>query len=224
MAGGLKRKSAKAPSLLSEKREFCRWCRFIYRRRLVAGSGGNLSARFGDLVLLTPTGVSLRDMTPDLVVEARPDGTVIEAGAPTREASMHLQILYRRPDARVVCHVHGAYVISCASLLHPGPDSLPPVTPGFAYAAHPLEMLPFLPPGSSALASKAAEALSSPKAKGVLLQSHGLVTIGKDYREAVNTAEEIEEAARIFFMTNGKAPAIPLDSYLAPQGGASGTP
>jgi ribulose-5-phosphate 4-epimerase/fuculose-1-phosphate aldolase len=163
-------------------------------------------------------------MTPDLVVEVRADGTVIGGGTPTREASMHLQILYRRPEARIVCHVHGAYIIACSSILNPGPDSLPPITPGFAYAAHPIEMLPFLPPGSSELASKAADALSSPKAKGVLLQSHGLVTIGKDYREAVNTAEEIEEAALIFFITKGKAPAIPHASYLTPQGGASGTP
>lgn len=206
-------KSGRQPSQgqsLLKKKEFCSWCHLVYARRLVSGAGGNLSARMGDIVLVTPTGRSLRDMTPALVVEMDLDGVIKRGGRPTREALMHLEILRRRPDINVVCHVHGDYIIAAGIMLNPGAASIPPITPGFAYAAYPLPLLPFLVPGSEELSMAVAEAVSSSGKSAVLLQSHGLVTAGSDYGEAVNIAEEIDEAARIYVLSRGKAPSLPV--------------
>ena len=196
--------------VLIEKKAFCSWCRVVYDRGLVSGAGGNLSARMGEVVLVTPTGHSLRDMTPAVIVEMDIAGVVKRGGRPTREALMHLEILRRRPDINVVCHVHGDYIIVAGIMLKPGAASIPPITPGFAYAAYPLPLLPFLVPGSDELSMAVAEAISSSGRRAVLLQSHGLVTVGSDYAEAVNIAEEIEEAAKIYVLTKGKAPSLPM--------------
>jgi ribulose-5-phosphate 4-epimerase/fuculose-1-phosphate aldolase len=127
-------------------------------------------------------------------------------GTPTKDMPMHLGILKQRPDMGVVCHVHNSYIIAASAMLPPGSDTLPPLTPGFVYYAYPLPMLPFLPPGSQELAEAAAEKLSRHDA--LLLQSHGLITLGRDFPHAVNMAEEIEEAARIFVLSRGTAKSI----------------
>jgi ribulose-5-phosphate 4-epimerase/fuculose-1-phosphate aldolase len=191
------------------KQEFCRFCHLLYHRHLVTGVGGNMAARAGDKVLLTPSGYSLRDVEPDMVVTVNEGGDVLSGEKPTKDAEMHLRILQARPDSNIVCHVHGAYITAATTMLRPGPDTFPPLTPGFVYYAHPLPMIPFQVPGTKELAETVVNELGKRKSRAILLQNHGLVTVGEDFYEALNIAEEIDEAARIFVLTGGKAKAIP---------------
>jgi L-fuculose-phosphate aldolase len=69
-------------------------------------------------------------------------------------------------------------------------------------------MIPFMIPGTKELANATAEQFSNYSCRAILLQNHGLVSIGKNFKEAVNVAEEIDEAARIYLLTNGKARVI----------------
>jgi len=54
----------------------------------------------------------------------------------------------------------------------------------------------------------AADYLADPSRKALLLQNHGLVTVGESYETALNIAEEIDEAVRIHILTKGKAKVI----------------
>lgn len=190
------------------KEEFCRFCHLLYERRLVTGSGGNMAMRVGDRIYLTPSGYCLRDMEPDMLVTVDSDGLLLDGDNPSMEADMHVSILRLRTDINVVCHVHGAYIIAASTMLYSSPNSLPPITPGFVYHAYPLPMLPYIIPGTKLLAETVTRELSREKCCAVLLQNHGLVTIGKSLGEAFNTAEEIDDAARIYVLTNGKAQPI----------------
>jgi len=193
------------------KEGFCRSCRLLYNAELVRGVGGNISERVGDEVYVTPSGYSLRDITPDDVVTVDMEGSVLNEGTPTKDIDMHLGILRARPDINVVCHVHGAFIIAASTLLDPGQDALPPLTPGFVYFAHPLNMIPFMVPGSTELAGTVTGHFSEPARRALLLQNHGLVTVGESFQEALNIAEEIDEAVRIYLLTNGRAKSIPPD-------------
>lgn len=190
------------------KTDFCKFCRLLYDRHLVSGVGGNMSVRAGDDFFLTPTGCSLRDIKPDAVVRVCASGKVLEGNEPTKDAGMHIGILTTKPDVNVVCHVHGAHIVAATSFFEPGPDTLPPLTPGFVAFAYPIPMIPFFVPGTQILAERVTEELTKKKTRAVLLQNHGLVTVGKDFREAINMAEEIDEAARIFVLTRGEAKVI----------------
>lgn len=192
----------------ASREEFCRFCHLLYERHLATGTGGNVAARRGNRIWLTPTGCSLRDVQPENITVVDVEGLLIQGEMPTKEANMHLGVLRARPDINVVFHLHGAYLIAASTLLDPGADSLPPLTPGFIYHAFPLPMLPFMVPGSADLTARVTEALSDNAACAVLLQNHGLVTIGKNFRQALNMAEEIDEAARVYVLTAGKAPPI----------------
>ena len=181
----------------------------------MTGVGGNMSARAGDSIFLTPSGYSLRDVEPGVVVKVSNSGEVLEGGTPTKDSGMHIGILRAKPSINVVCHVHGAYIVAATTILEPGPDTLPPLTPGLIHYAYPIPMIPFLAPGTEILAENVIRKLSNEKCQALFLQNHGLVTTGKDFQEALNVAEEIDEAARIFVLTGGKAKAIPskdLDS------------
>ncbi len=190
------------------REDFCRFCHLLYERHLAAGVGGNVAARCGTRIWLTPTGRSLRDVQPENITVVDAHGVLIQGNMPTKEANMHLAVLRARPDINVVFHVHGAYIIAASILLDPGASSLPALTPGFVYYAFPLPMISFMVPGSPDLAAGVTEALSEQGASAVLLQNHGLVTVGKDFREALDIAEEIDEAARVYVLTGGKAPPI----------------
>jgi len=190
------------------KKDFCLFCRLLYDRHLVTGVGGNASVRVGNKIFITPSGHSLRNLRPDMVVTLDQQGRVTEGAVPTKDMELHVGILRIRPEINVVCHVHGAFIIAVSAITKPGPDALPPVTPGFAYFAQPLKMTPFMVPGSKEFATSTIEQFSEPKRCALLLQNHGLVTVGRDFEEAVNIAEEIDEAARIYLLTDGKAKAI----------------
>ncbi|MFC1823410.1 class II aldolase/adducin family protein [Thermodesulfobacteriota bacterium] len=194
------------------KEVFCRYCRQLYESRLVAGVGGNLTVRSGGVIMATPSGYSLRDLSSENVVLLDGQGKPTTGGVPTKDIEMHRGILAGRSDVRAICHVHGPYIIALSTLLEPGPDTLPPLTPGFVYYAHPLAMIPFLVPGSPELARVASEHFENPDCRALMLQNHGLITVGKDFHEALNIAEEVDEAARIYVLTGGRAVTIPEES------------
>ncbi|MBW2205150.1 MAG: class II aldolase/adducin family protein [Deltaproteobacteria bacterium] len=54
------------------------------------------------------------------------------------------------------------------------------------------------------------KAFSGKDSYAVLLLNHGLITIGKDFNEAMNIAEEVDEAARVYLLTGGRA--LPISS------------
>ena len=196
----------------ASKEEFCRFCHLLYERHLAAGVGGNIAARSGTRVLLTPTNYSLRDLHPDTVSVVNEKGLLMEGDKPTKEANLHLRILRERPDINVVFHLHGPHIIAASTMFEPGPSTLPALTPGFVYYAYPLSMLPFMVPGTGDLAKAVTKALSGKGSYAVLLKNHGLVTVGKSFEEALNIAEEIDEAARVYVLTGGKAPPIPAEN------------
>ncbi|MFH1627682.1 MAG: class II aldolase/adducin family protein [Pseudomonadota bacterium] len=196
----------------SSREDFCRFCHLLYERRLAAGVGGNISARSGNRIFLTPSGYSLRDLQPDIVAVVNEEGLLMAGDKPTKEADMHIEVLRVRPDINVVFHLHGPYIIAASTMFEPGPSTLPALTPGFVYYAYPLPMIPFMIPGSRELAKCATEALSAKGSYAVLLKNHGLITLGKDFSETLNIAEEIDEAARVYILTGGKASPIPSEN------------
>ena len=204
---GLKTHSIKMNHKVS-KEDFSFFCRTLYDRHLVTGVGGNLSIRNGEEIFITPSGCSLGDMVPDVVTTIDKEGRVLEGGNPTKDVEVHLGIFSKRPDVQVVCHAHGAYIIALTTILDPGPNALPPITPGFVYFAYPLTMIPFMTPGSKEFAEAATHQFSESRCSALLLQNHGLITVGKNFQTALNIAEEIDEVARVYLLTDGRAGII----------------
>jgi 3-dehydro-4-phosphotetronate decarboxylase len=176
----------------------------FYERRYAFGSTGNLSVRIGDDVWMTPTGFSLKELTPASLAQIDLSGARLNANAPSKEYPFHIAVYQSREDARAIVHLHSTYsvALSCLATLNPG-EPLPVITPYYLMRVAPLAVLPYFRPGSADLARAVGEAAQTHDC--LLLRNHGLITLGASMNEAVDRAEELEETARLHFLLRGEA-------------------
>ena len=185
-------------------------CQGLYAREMVSSTGGNVSARQKGHVFITPGGKSLGSLAPDMIVKVDLAGDALERGEPSKEVLMHCAIYKRREDVRGVVHVHSPYAIAVSCILTPGTENgLPPMTPGYVMRAGKLPLVRHLRPGSIELAEEVGALAATHKA--VLLQNHGLITFGASLQQAVNVAEEAEENAKIYLLTERKGRSLSPD-------------
>lgn len=169
-------------------------CRRLYDRGLVAGPDGNVSVRRDDgTVLVTPTGLSKVDVTPDDLVVVSLEGRVREGRrAPSSELRMHLRIYQRRPDVRAVVHAHPPAATGFAVA---GEAFVAPVLPEVILQLGEVPLVPYATPGSDALADAFEPFLA--KHDGFLMANHGATTIAPSLATAHQRMESLEHAARI---------------------------
>jgi ribulose-5-phosphate 4-epimerase/fuculose-1-phosphate aldolase len=189
---------------------------------MVSSTGGNVSARTPSGLLITPTGHALADLRPRALVAVGGSGAV-EGGCPSKELPFHAGIYARRPDVGAVIHGHSAVAIAVAGMLEPdAADAFPAYTAGYVARVGRLPLLPYHASGSAALAAGIVDALG-PDGRAVLLRNHGFVTVGPTLRAALETAEELMDALRVFVLTGGRAPALPDGARETPAGPGAAT-
>jgi len=168
----------------------------VVRAGLVVGSGGNLSIRVDDSVWVTGTGTWLDRLTRSsfaCVDLARPDAVVTEA-RPSSEVALHLATYRARPDVRAIVHLHPQTVL----LLDALDERVRLVTTDHAYYLRRIGVVPYLPPGSTALADAAA-AVAADGVDCMVLRRHGCSALGADVAMALRRALNLEEAARLTY-------------------------
>jgi len=85
------------------RKELAEFSRRAFQRGLVSGAGGNISVRIPhtDTVLITPTGISLADIDPEINLLVNLAGEIIESPfglKPSKECSFHLVVYQLRPS------------------------------------------------------------------------------------------------------------------------------
>ncbi len=167
--------------------------RRLAQEGLVIGTAGNVSARSGELVALTPTGAVLAELAPEQVVVVDLDGVQREGSlAPTSEIDLHLGI-YRRFEAGGVVHTHSPYATALACVL----DELPLVHYTLLGLGGPVRVAPYATFGTSELAESTLTALEGRLA--ALMASHGAITTGAEVEQAVENALLLEWGAELYW-------------------------
>ena len=85
------------------RQEITAYSRRILKEGLATGAGGNISARWENTMLISPSGLSLEDVQPAQFIEVDvPSGEVRAANGlrPSSEVLMHLACYRRRPEIR----------------------------------------------------------------------------------------------------------------------------
>ena len=169
-------------------------CRRLYERGLVAGPDGNVSVRQEDgSILVTPSGLSKVDVTPEDLVVVTLDGRVLEGRhAPSSELRMHLRIYQRRPDVDAVVHAHPPAATGFAVA---GEAFVAPVLPEVILQLGEVPLVPYATPGSDALADAFEPFLASHD--GFLMANHGATTVAPTLTTALQRMESLEHGARI---------------------------
>jgi len=178
----------------------------LYDAGLITPKGGNVSVRIPDSeeLWITPTQLYKGGLTEEKLIRVNLRGKRLEGqDRPSVEMPMHLLIYRTRPDVGAIIHSH-APMATVVGLLH---EPVPPLTiEAIALADAP--RVPFMLSGTEELSQAVVDALGDGSA--VLLQNHGLLTVGKDLREAANKAHQLEFAARIVVICRllGGRPAV----------------
>ena len=176
------------------KEELLRCGLEVVSKKLVVGPGGNLSARDGDLMWVTPSGLTFEDLTEDdLVGVDLGTGEVVQGSRrPTSEVLMHLFILRQRPDVNAIVHTHPPLTIALVSC----GMAVQAMFPDFVvYLGASVPNLEYQPPTTKALADRTVELLAD--RAGITMTNHGALTVGRNFREALLRTEVLEEGARI---------------------------
>jgi ribulose-5-phosphate 4-epimerase/fuculose-1-phosphate aldolase len=184
------------------REQICAFGKSLFDRGLTFGSAGNLSVRLDDGWLMTPTNVSLGQLDPAGLSKLDADGNPVSGGKPTKEAFLHLSMYAQRPAGAIV-HLHSTHSVAVSVLADVDPDEpIPPITAYYVMRVGKLALLPYYPPGDTALAGAVREVAGRHHA--VLLANHGPVIAGKDLETAVYATEELEETAKLYLMLRGE--------------------
>ena len=180
--------------------------RSLYERGYAHGSSGNLSVRVDDGVLVTPTGSCLGRLDPARISRIAPDGRTLSGDPPSKEAFLHLAVYASRPSARAIVHLHCTCAVAVSCLVHDDPGNvLPPLTAYHVMRVGTLPLVPYYAPGDRALAAAVGALAASHRA--VLLANHGPVVAGTSLDDAVDSAEELEQTARLSLLLTNRATA-----------------
>ncbi len=185
----------------------------IYRHGMTTTSGGNISIREanGD-IWITPARLDKGALSRDEIVRVRPDGSV-EGGAPSSELPFHESIYRARPDAHGIVHAHPVGLVAF-SLIHESPDTR--ITCRAWQVCGRGAFAPYGLPGSAALGHSVAKRFTE-GADCVIMENHGVVTAGRDLREAFLRFETFEFTARTHIQARllGREPRLLPDAELA---------
>ena len=189
------------------RRELCLAARSLFERGLTNGSSGNISARLSDgSILVTPTGSSLGRLDPGKLSKVDRDFKHISGDPPTKEMPLH-QAFYeaRGSSAGAVVHLHCTYSVILS--IQPGVDPADAIPPLTAYAVMRLgkvALVPFFPPGSAEMGMAVRKVAT--RHSSILLRNHGPVVAGSNLDQAIYRMEELEESAKLAFLTRGTNP------------------
>jgi L-fuculose-phosphate aldolase len=162
---------------------------------LVSGTSGNVSARDGGSILITPAAMPYEQMTEEDLVELAPGGEPAQGGRPSSEWRVHVAIYGARADVVAIVHTHSVHATAWSFDGEP----LDTGTEEFeAAAGGPVLTAPYAPTGSEEIAAAAAEALGDRNA--VLLGRHGVVGVGATPAEALATCVVVERQAQLAWL------------------------
>ena len=187
-------------------------CRALYRRGLIAGTDGNVSARIApDRILITPAGVRKSRVGLDDLVVVDGAGTRVHGEAdPSTEIEMHLAVYRRRADVGAVVHAHPPAATAFAVA---GEDLTLPLLPEIVMTTGPVPLVPYTRSGTTDLSNAVAHALAQHDA--VLLANHGATTVGRTLSEAYSRMESLEHGAGILLRARILGGARPLPTEAA---------
>lgn len=161
---------------------------------LVKMTSGNVSGRDPEtgLVVIKPSGYTFSELTPAHMVVVDLDCNVIEGDLkPSVDTDTHLYIYRHRPDVFGMVHTHSPYATSFAALGQPIPACLT----ASAMLGGEIPLGGYAPIGGEDIGQEIINKIGNSLA--IVMQNHGVFTIGKSAQQATKMAIEVEEIAKI---------------------------
>jgi len=175
------------------RKDLCKYGKLILEKNLAAGPGGNISAREGDYVYLSPSGFALDEILPEQWIKIHLNtGKQYGRLKPTCEISMHLGCYIERPDIKAIIHTHPPVTLGIIS----AGVGLKPFYPDFvAILGSEIPLVDYVIPAGEEIRQAVVKEIK--KYNVVLLKNHGAVSVGETLKEAFTRAWMTEETAKM---------------------------
>ncbi len=169
--------------------------KYVGRIGLNELESGNLSVRLGDQMLISASGASADNISPNTIIKMSFEGEWEGEHEPSSEWRMHAAIYQQSEETQAIVHTHSDYCVALSCLLMP--------LPGFHYlvglfGGDDVPCVPYSTFGTQALGDDAAEALANRTA--CLLGNHGMIARGPDLSTAINHAQRLEIMCRQYIL------------------------
>jgi L-ribulose-5-phosphate 4-epimerase len=182
----------------------------LVRYGLVVWTGGNVSGRVPgtDLFVIKPSGVEYDDLTPESMIVCDLGGVVLEGDfAPSSDTAAHAYVYRHMPEVGGVVHTHSPYATAWAAR----GEAVPCVITGQADEfGGEIPVGPFAIIGDESIGEGIVATLTGHRSRAVLMQNHGVFTIGRNARDAVKAAVMAEDVARTVHLARQLGEPIPI--------------
>lgn len=192
------------------RQEVCALHGELTRYQLVVWTAGNVSARVPghDLLVIKPSGVSYDALTPENMVVCDLDGRVVAGEhAPSSDTQAQAYVYRHLPEVGGVVHTHSTYATAWAARAEPIPCVLTMVADEFGGE---IPVGPFAIIGDDSIGRGIVETLHGSRSSAVLMQNHGVFTVGRTARAAVKAAVMCEDVARTVHLARQLGDPVPI--------------
>jgi L-fuculose-phosphate aldolase len=173
--------------------ELVRITKKLDEQGLNRGTSGNASVRYGEGMLITPSGMGAEGLGEDDIVFMKMDGTVRGRWQPSSEWLFHRDIFAQREEVGAIVHTHSIASTALACLR----KDIPPFHYMIALiGGDNIRCAEYATFGTQALSDNALSALRGRKA--CLLANHGMIAAGENLDEAYKVAVEVETLSEMY--------------------------
>lgn len=170
----------------------------LYDKGLTTCIGGNVSLKVDDVLLITPSGYDKASLKAEdiIVYSLKDDKNLTPELIPSMETDMHKSVYQARDDVFAVIHSHPV----AASCFSASSESINLKLIGeSAFILKNIEKVPYKTMGTKDLALSVKE--KSTLSDVLLLENHGVLTMGKDLFNAYSKTEVLENAAKTTYVS-----------------------
>jgi L-ribulose-5-phosphate 4-epimerase len=182
----------------------------LTRYGLVTWTSGNVSERVPgeELFVIKGSGVSYDELTWEGITVCDLDGAVVDGlKKPSSDTDAHAYVYRHMPAVNGVVHTHSPYATAWAARGEEIPCVLTAMADEFGGA---IPVGPFALIGDDSIGQGIVATLSGSRSPAVLMQSHGVFTVGPDAKAAVKAAVMTEDVARTVHLSRQLGEPLPI--------------
>ena len=182
----------------------------LTRYALVTWTAGNVSGRVPgeDLFVIKGSGVLYDELTWEGITVCDLDGNPVDGvKKPSSDTDAHAYVYRHVPEVNGQVHTHSPYATAWAARAEPIPCVLTAMADEFG---GPIPVGPFALIGDDSIGQGIVATLRDSRSPAVLMQNHGVFTIGPSAKAAVKAAVMTEDVARTVHLSRQLGEPLPI--------------
>ena len=173
---------------------------YLPSNNLVSWTSGNISGRIlgENRMVIKPSGLLFEDLTPETMCVV--DIDTLENHSPYKfssDTATHAYIYQHMSDVGGIVHTHSPYATAWAAVGKPIPCFLTAMADEFG---GPIPLGGFALIGGEDIGREVVRVLKNHNSPAIIMQNHGVFTLGKTPKDAVKAAVMCEDVARTSFL------------------------